>query len=157
MVTTGSSDAAAAEIAAWRGGTIKLGAKPTYLTLQPTEPGDLAASLAEAGRRQFTLVVRGLAADSPPATGYLIFLNAPEGATLSEQDPGLAGSLSFFDVQPASKDTDAQVIAFEVSDVLMRLRAAGRLGGGVTVTLVPTSELAADSHPTINHIGLLAD
>jgi hypothetical protein len=97
-----------------------------------------------------------LAADAPPATAYLIFLNLPEGATPSPDDAGYAGAISFFDVRPLSADTDAQAISFVVSDVLQRLRAAGRLAGGVTVTLAPTGALAADSHPTINHIALFA-
>jgi hypothetical protein len=154
MVMTGPGDAAAAEIAAWRGGTIRLGTKPTSLTLQPTEHGDLATALADASRRRLTLVVRGLATDNPPATGYLVFLNLPEGATPGAQDPGYAGAISFFGVLPAAEDTDADAISFEVSEVLQRLRAVGRLVGSVTVTLVPTSAPAAGSHPTINQIGL---
>jgi hypothetical protein len=147
--------AAATEIAASQGGAIALTAAPTRVALRPAANVDIATALADAGSRQFVLVVRGLAADKPPATAYLIFLNLSEGATLSPDDASYAGSISFFDVHPASEDTDAQAISFVVSDVLQRLRAAGRLAG-VTVTLAPTVTLAADSHPTINRITLFA-
>ncbi len=153
LLMTRASEAAT-EVAAWQGDTIVLGPQPTRLTLQPTDHIDLAATLAQASNRRFTLVLRGLATNGPPGTGYSVFLNLPEGVKPGEEDAGLAGAVSFFGVSSASADTNARAISFEVSDVLQRLRRAGRLGGALSVTIIPTGNPSVDSRPTINKIAL---
>jgi DNA-binding beta-propeller fold protein YncE len=151
MTSPGKADAT--EMAASQGGAIALTAAPTRIALQPAGNVDLAAAFAAAGHN-FILTLQGLATDSPPGTGYLVFLNVPEGVTPAVDDIGYAGAVSFFGVPPSAADTDARAVSFEVSEVVQRLRAAGRLASAMTVTIRPAGKPAAGSHPTIRRIAL---
>jgi len=147
--------AAATEIAASAAGTIALTPTPARVALRPARDMDIAARFAAAAAadRHFILTLQGLATDRPPRAGFLVFLNAPEGATPSTEDAGYAGAVSFFDVPPRGEG--ARAVNFDVSDVLQRLRTAGRLGGAVIVTIQATTKPAAESHPTIDQIALV--
>lgn len=145
-------NAAATEIAASAGGAIALTAAPTRLVLRPAANVDIAAAFAAIADRRFSLVLQGLAINQPPDTGYLVFLNVPEGATPTADDVGLAGTLNFFGVPPSG--ASGRAVSFEVTEVLQRLRTAGRLSGAPTVTIRPADKPAAESHPTINRIAL---
>ena len=146
-------EAAATEMAASQGGAIALTAAPTRIALQPAGNVDLAAALA-AANHNFILTLQGLATDRPPETGYLVFLNAPDGVTPAVDDIGYAGSVSFFGVTPSAAGADARAVSFELSEAVQRLRAAGRLAGTMTVTIRPAGKPAAGSHPTIRRIAL---
>ena len=125
MTSPGKADAT--EMAASQGGAIALTAAPTRIALQPAGNVDLAAAFAAAPARHFILTLQGLATDRPPETGYLVFLNVPEGVTPAVEDIGYAGAVSFFGVPPSAEGADARAVSFEVSEVVQRLRAAGRL------------------------------
>ena len=114
----------------------------------------LAAAFAATADRNFILTLQGLATDRPPETGYLVFLNAPEGVTPAVDDIGYAGAASFFGVTPSAEGADARAVSFEVSDVVQRLRTAGRLASAMTVTIRPAGKPAAGSHPTIRRLAL---
>ncbi len=152
LVTTASE--AATELAAAKGGPIVLAAEATQVALRPTGGVNIAAALSQTQSRRFSLLLRGLAASRPPEAGYLVFFNVPAGATPGMDDPGLAGTISFFGA-PASAEGSARNVSFEVSGVLRRLRLAGRLGDALSVTFVPTGKPAPDSRPTINQIALM--
>jgi DNA-binding beta-propeller fold protein YncE len=147
-------EAAATEMAASQGGAIALTAAPTRIALQPAGNVDLAAAFAATADHNFILTLQGLATDRPPETGYLVFLNAPEGVTPAVDDIGYAGAVSFFGVTPSAEGADARAVSFEVSDVVQRLRAAGRLASAMTVTIRPAGKPAAGSHPTIRRLAL---
>jgi hypothetical protein len=151
MTSPGKADAT--EMAASQGGAIALTAAPTRIALQSAGNVDLAAAFAAPGHN-FILTLQGLATDRPPETGYLVFLNAPEGVTPAVDDIGYAGAVSFFGVTPSAEGADARAVSFEVSDVVQRLRAAGRLASAMTVTIRPAGKPAAGSHPTIRRIAL---
>jgi hypothetical protein len=150
-----TAKAAATEIAT-SPGPVALTAEPTRIVLRPVDAVDIAAALAQTPGRRFSLVLSGIAADQPPATGYLVFLNVPPGATPGPQDLGLAGPLSFFGVPPASGGS-GRTVSFEISDVLARLQAAGRLDDGLTITIAPAGKPKSESRPTIARIALFAE
>jgi hypothetical protein len=153
MISPGN--AAETEVAASQGGVIALTAAPTRVALRPAGNIDLAATFAAPGDQHFILTVQGLTTDRDPGTGYLVFLNAPEGVPPSVEDIGYAGAVSFFDVHPAAEGYDARAVSFEVSELLQRLDRAGRLAGTITVTIRPSGKPAAGSHPTVERIALL--
>jgi hypothetical protein len=148
------AQAAANEIAMSKGGAIALAPEPIRVALEANNAG-LSAALAEAASRRFNLLLSGLATNKPPGTGYSVFLNVPEGATPDPQDVGFAGTISFFGVSATTGA--ARAVSFEISGVLQRLRAAGRLGDGLTVTIAPAGKPRPDSRPTINRIALFED
>jgi hypothetical protein len=127
----------------------------TRVVLRPTDGIDLAERLANLEGRRFTLVLGGLAADRQPGTPYLVFLNLPEGAETSPSDPGFAGTLSFFGVPRNTGGDSPRTISYEISDVLARLRQAGRLERQLSVTIVPGRPPISDSHPIIEKITLV--
>jgi hypothetical protein len=151
MASPGKADAT--EMAASQGGAIALTATPTRIALQPADNVDLAAAFA-AANHNFILTLQGLATDRPPETGYLVFLNVPEGVTPVVEDIGYAGAVSFFGAPPSAEGADARAVSFEVSEAVQRLRAAGRLAGTMTVTIRPAGKPAAGSHPTIRRLAL---
>jgi len=153
-IMTSPGKAAASEMAASQGGAIALTATPTRIALHPADNVDLAAAFAAAANQNFILTLQGLATDRPPETGYLVFLNVPEGVTPAVEDIGYAGAVSFFGVPPSAEGADARAVSFEVSEVAQRLRAAGRLASTMTVTIRPAGKPAAGSHPTIRRIAL---
>src|ERR1700692_4490857 len=81
-------EAAATEMAGSPGGATALTATPTRIALQPADNVDLAAAFAATADRNFILMLQGLATDRPPGTGYLVFLNVPEGVTPAVDDIG---------------------------------------------------------------------
>jgi hypothetical protein len=147
MTSPGKADAT--EMAASQGGAIALTATPTRIALQPADNVDLAAA-----DHNFILTLQGLATDRPPETGYLVFLNVPEGVTPAVEDIGYAGAVSFFGAPPSGEGADARAVSFEVSEAVQRLRTAGRLAGTMTVTIRPAGKPAAGSHPTIRRLAL---
>ena len=151
MASPGKADAT--EMAASQGGAIALTATPIRIALQPADNVDLAAAFA-AANHNFILTLQGLATDRPPETGYLVFLNVPEGVTPAVDDIGYAGAVSFFGVPPSAAGANARAVSFLVSDVVQRLRAAGRLAGTMTVTIRPAGKPATASHPTIRRLAL---
>jgi len=151
MASPGKADAT--EMAASQGGAIALTATPTRIALQPADNVDLAAAFA-AANHNFILTLQGLATDRPPETGYLVFLNVPDGVTPAVEDIGYAGAVSFFGAPPSAEGADARAVSFEVSEAVQRLRAAGRLAGTMTVTIRPAGKPAAGSHPTIRRLAL---
>jgi hypothetical protein len=153
MTSPGKADAT--EMAASQGGAIALTAAPTRIALQPADNVDLAAAFAAADHN-FILTLQGLATDRPPETGYLVFLNVPDGVTPAVEDIGYAGAVSFFGAPPSGEGADARAVSFEVSEAVQRLRAAGRLAGTMTVTIRPAGKPAAGSHPTIRRLALFA-
>jgi hypothetical protein len=153
MTSPGKADAT--EMAASQGGAIALPATPTRIALQPADNVDLAAAFAAADHN-FILTLQGLATDRPPETGYLVFLNVPDGVTPAVEDIGYAGAVSFFGAPPSAEGADARAVSFEVSEAVQRLRAAGRLAGTMTVTIRPAGKPAAGSHPTIRRLALFA-
>jgi hypothetical protein len=152
MASPGEADAT--EMAASQGDAIALTATPTRIALQPAANVDLAAAFAATADRNFILTLQGLATDRPPGTGYLVFLNVPEDVTPAVDDIGYAGAVSFFGVPPSAAGAEAHAVSFEVSEVVQRLRAAGRLAGTMTVTIRPAGKPAAESHPTIRRLAL---
>jgi hypothetical protein len=153
-IMTSPGKAAATEMAASQGGAIALTATPTRIALQPAGSVDLAAAFAATADRHFILMLQGLATDRPPGTGYLVFLNVPEGVMPGVDDAGYAGAVSFFGVSPSAESAEASAVSFELTEAVQRLRAAGRLAGTMTVTIRPAGKPAAGSHPTIRRIAL---
>jgi hypothetical protein len=143
----------ATELAAAQGGPIALSPGSTDIALQQTGGANLADALSQVDEHSLTLVLRGLAAKRPPGTGYFVFFNVSAGATPDPADVGLAGTISFFGA-PETAAGSSRNVSFEVSDVLARLRLAGRLSDTLILTIVPTGKPAPDSRPTINHIAL---
>src|SRR5690349_3852882 len=126
MLSPGNA-AAATEIAASPAGTIALTPTLAPIALRPAHGIDIAVRLAASADRHFVLTLEGLATDQPPGTGFRVFLNAPDGVDPTLEDAGYAGALSFFGVPPPG--ASARAVSFDVTEVLQRLRAAGRLGG----------------------------
>jgi hypothetical protein len=145
---------AASELATAQESPIALAPGPTRIELRPTGGANIAVVLSKAESRRLSLVLRGLAAHRPPETGYLVFFNVPAAATPGPEDLGFAGTISFFGA-PTAAEGSSRNVSFQVSDVLRRLRLAGRLSNTLTLTILPTGKAAPDSQPTINQIALL--
>jgi hypothetical protein len=154
-IVANPGNAAVTEIAASPAGPIALTPGPAHVALRPADGVNVAAKFAASTDRHFILTLEGLATDVPPDGGFLVFLNVPENSALTTEDAGFAGPLSFFGVPPPG--AAARAVSFDVTEVLQRLRAAGRLGGAVTVTIRATAKPAAESHPTINRIALVEE
>jgi hypothetical protein len=149
-----AAQAAANEIARSNSGAIALASGSIRVALHATK-ADISGVLAEPAGRRFSLLFSGLATNKPPGTNYLVFLNVPEGATPDVQDAGFAGTISFFGASAAAESSRA--VSFEVSGVLQRLRALGRLADGLIVTIAAAGKPQPDSRPTIDRIAMFED
>lgn len=130
---------------------IALSAEPTRVVLMESVS---SGEINEVGRRIF-LVVDGLFTNLPPGTTYDVFLGVPEHIKPRREDPGYAGTLNFFDVPVSRGSGDGHSVAFDVTSVLQRLRAAGR--SPLTVTLAPKSPPYEEAKPFVGQIKLVAE
>ncbi len=90
-----------------------------------------------------SLILRGLAATVPPGDLYAAYLNLPEGAHPSENDPHLIGTFNLFNIQPPESGR-------QMTRVLDMTETVARLNNvldtkTLSVTLVPGKNILAGS------------
>ena len=140
--------------ASWSGGSMALRPDGARLELKPAIESDASALLGTSKSHRMTLVLRGIATDRPPGTGYLVFLNLPEGVNASLDDPGYVGGLNFFGMPGSSEGRSARAVSFEISEVIERLAQVGRLDEALTLTIAPSGRPSPDAHPIIDAINI---
>jgi tyrosinase len=160
--------APAATVAKSQAGPIALGAAPVRVNVQAAPspaaaaPGaaPLAARLsALPENRRLYLVISNIKADAPPETVYRVYLDLPEGTAPSDPiNSNYVGSFNFFDAIPHGEDHSqhsSKPVSFDITNVVSNLEAGGLLKADHTVTIVPSSEPAADAKPVVGDISFV--
>lgn len=145
------------------GGRVALTGGQTRVTLTHAAAAGEGETLAsrlnslKAGQRIY-LVIRGLRAAKQPGALYHLYVGLPQGAKPVKDDYRYAGTLSFYDAVPpegeAAKD-DPSFGGYDITDLLLRLRARKSLGQGVTVTVIPSAPPAGDAEAFIERLELV--
>jgi tyrosinase len=117
---------------------------PQSVTFGIREPPEARGIAPGAGpSRRTYLNVSGIVADENPGLVYGVYLNLPPGSV--PDDAHLAGIVSFFGVaqspsaagRATGPDRHDMRYAFDITDLVGRLRDAGEWGGQVHVTFAP--------------------
>jgi len=157
--------APAAMVAKSQAGPIALGAAPVRVNVQAAaSPAAGAAPLAARlsalpENRRLYLVISNIKADAPPETVYRVYLDLPEGTAPSDPiNSNYVGSFNFFDAIPHGEDHSqhsSKPVSFDITNVVSNLDAGGLLKADHTVTIVPSSEPAADAKPVVGDISFV--
>jgi tyrosinase len=133
----------------------------------PEGPNAFAQQLQAIGpERPYYLRLNDIRAARQPEAGYDVYLDLPEGATTSRESPSYVGAINFFGATPhhdaemkmpmptpATAQRDA---SFVVTDVVARLKAAGRLTEAPKVSFAPTGRPSDGSLPTVGSVALVS-
>lgn len=118
----------------------------------------LGARVGSLGRgRRIRLVVKGLRAREQPGVVYHLYLDLPEGARPARDDPHYVGTLNFYDASGfGPEDSRSKVFrSFDVTEVVMNLRARELLAEQTTVTILPSGVPKSSSKPEIESLELV--
>jgi tyrosinase len=154
-------------------GPVKLSAARTTVALDTLPlPGlsapkgtNVLSAQARAPGRRFNLRLEDVQAASDPGIGYDVYLNLPAGTAPGKSDVSYVGSLNFFAViahvahaahaaSPGARS--ARNFSFDVTEVMQKLDAAGRLAAVSRVTLVPTGKLQGTPTATIGRVAIIS-
>ena len=135
-------------IAQTLGGPILIRAVDRPVRLASACDGEsLAAHVrAAAPERRFILVVEDLRAGSQPGVVFDVRLS-PNGQSL--------GTLSFFAARPPGQAGTPKRVSYDVTRDVRAMAAAGRLGGGMTVSLAPSGQPVAGNDASIGAVRLI--
>jgi hypothetical protein len=106
---------------------------------------------------RLVLAVWGLRADKAVGAGLILSLNLPPGAPPAPDDPGYVGAVSFFGAETLPRGKALPGASFELTPVLARLAAAGRLREPLVLTLTTSGPLTPGSHPSLEGVALLVN
>jgi tyrosinase len=155
------------EVKALAPASLTLGAAPTRVALTlPTPPvagvtpqAFAPLALQAPVGRNYYLVLRDITVQGDPGTAtYNVHFDLPEGAPApSTEDPTYVGTLNFFGVQPGHDHGDGggHEAAFDVTEVVRKLQASGKLSDQPSVTLVPRGEGQDQAKPTVGELSLV--
>jgi tyrosinase len=141
---------------------LTLGAAPLRAALTlPAAPLAAAAApqaLQVSADRNYYLVLADIKVQADPgAATYNVHFDLPEGATPSTEDPTYVGTLNFFGVEAGHDhgEGEGHRAAFNVTEALKKLQAAGKLSDKPTVTLLPRGEGHDQAKPTVGELSLI--
>ncbi|HEY0439683.1 MAG TPA: tyrosinase family protein [Xanthobacteraceae bacterium] len=139
---------------------IALGAHPIRVNLGPTQ--ESAAPFSEqieavGDATRLYLVLGNYRAEAQPGIVYHVYLDLPASPTAPPREGLYIGTMNFFDAVPHGGHPMAggKTKSFDVTDVVTRLRAEGRLGDAPSVTIVPAGRPASEARPVIGEISLV--
>jgi hypothetical protein len=141
-------------------GPISLGPSQTRIALTGAEPPD-ATIKALGPERKVYLVFSGLHALEQPGVVYDVYLALPKTAAASPNSRSrfLAGTLNFFaasNLAPGRVAGTHPIVSVEVTGLVRRLAAEGRLSRTTDVTVLPEGVPTPGSKPTIESVALIA-
>ena len=113
---------------------------------------------APAGRRNLYLVLTGIMMPEDPGDiVYHVYLDLPEGAKATPEDPHYIGTLSFFHITVGNEHggTHHSSAAFNVTNVVRKLQQQKGLSSQASVTLIPSGESKAKEQPMVSAIELV--
>jgi tyrosinase len=154
-------------VAAMKAASIKLGADPVKVTLEPVPPaeGEAAAPFAmrvkelPPGRRLF-LVVKDLRAEQQPGVLYDLYLEIPEGVTGDKRKDYFIGTVNFFHAaghmahgeKPQPKKGPEKFLSFDVTELARKLLAMKVLTDKATLVIVPDGKPVDEAKAVIGEI-----
>jgi tyrosinase len=160
-----------ATVAKSQSGPIALGAAPVRVNVQAAAsppavaPGAAPAAAPLAARlsalpenRRLYLVINNIKADAQPGTLYRVYLDLPEGTPPSDPlNSNYVGSFNFFDAVPHGDDhgNASKPVSFDITNVASNLESRGLLKTDHTVTIVPSTEPAADAKAVVGDISFV--
>lgn len=134
---------------------VELGSARTDIRLQSKSPAAFDLSDHKSGD-PLVLVLSGVWASKAPSAGYHLYLNVPLGLRPQVSDPGHLGEVSFYGAPEHYSHENPKEVAFFLDDALVRLRAAGRLAGAPSLTLVPVRPERPGAQARIEEISIIA-
>ena len=143
-------------------GPVDLHARPVTVELEPPA-GKAAFSLQQHVRRlaspkRVFLVVGGLETKGAPGVVYNVYLDLKEGDRAAEARR--VGEINFFaaDMPPGGREMKHKPgLVFDVTDIVKKDAAAGRLGETLAVTISPVGTPAKDAQPVVGEIAFIEE
>jgi len=140
-------------------GPVTLGTQPVRVTLQPPPGGaapvnitERVKALPEAAR--LSIILRNISSEVHPNVIYNVFLNLPASAAPQAESASRIGQLSFFDLVPHEGHAPqvGRFFRFDITTSVKALAAKNALGDGLSLTIAPRGEAAANAKPVIGEI-----
>ncbi len=142
-------------------GMIELGRGARVLRLEPACAADgralsLAQRIAVAPpHRRFLLVIDDLRAGVQPGVLFDLRIAGASDHAARNRGDALLGTLNFYAAQRPGVAARPRRVSYDVSQVLRELASAGKLEGGLGLTIQPVAPPAPGSDATIGHIALV--
>lgn len=144
-------------------GKVTLSNAPTAVTLVGSVPS-VGVGAASAGTARYQLVLNDLSTRKSPRDNFGVYLNAPQGATLTQDSPHFVGTFNFFTAsRPAApgvsgaQHSQHEPTPLDATETVRRLQQAGLwTGGEVSVTIAPIrGNVDPAARPTVGSIELI--
>jgi|GEM_PF-1147891 len=165
-----AAPAAAVQLAASQANGVTVGSGGARMTLTPAPSPPAAAAIApQAAPGEHTLVLSGVKLITRPPAPLHVFLNLPEGAPATLDNPYYVGTLNFFNWDTGTGGPmmgmaeghampETGSFTFDVGSVLARQKTQGLWDGGavtVTVTTLGADRSSGRTYVTIGQVQLL--
>ncbi|HEY5377987.1 MAG TPA: tyrosinase family protein [Pseudolabrys sp.] len=155
------------EVRAIAANALSLGDGPVRTSLAlPSPPLGGARTMqfaAPAGSRNLYLVLTDIMLNAEPGdVVYNVYVDLPEGANPTPNDPHYVGTVNFFHIMTGHDMTAVpgtlahhSTVAFNVTEAVRKLQSVNGLSQQATVTLLPSGKPAADAKPVVGRVELL--
>lgn len=134
-------------LAASTSGPIRLGARPTRVTLSALADTSLTTAARASPNRAIVVLMEGVNSASQPGTLYEVFLDLPSDADRTSYRDHYIGTFNFFDT-----GSDEQSFVFEATAVVERLATRGMLLSKSAITIIPVHAPDQAAQPVVGII-----
>lgn len=140
-------------------GAVTLGTQPVRVALQPPPGGAAPVNIVERVKAmpetaRLSVILRNISSEVHPNVIYNVYLNLPASAAPQAESANRIGQISFFDLvsHEGHAAQPGRFLRFDVTTTVKALATKNALGDGLSLTIAPRGQAAANAKPVIGEI-----